>query len=173
MFGQTVSRIAAGLLFLGSFSLHAVAFEPSRPAAAQTDASKATGTATTNSNTKKVAPKPRVIRKRKPRRRVQTAPTAARISEIQSALAAQGVYKAQPNGKWDNATIQAMRDFQALHGLTVTGKLDALTLQKLGLGSEIAGRAAPLPPPQTPTAANPASANPAAANPTAAQQQTP
>ena len=101
-----------------------------------------------------------MIRKRKPRPRVQTAPTAARISEIQSALAAQGAYKAQPNGKWDAPTIQAMKDFQASHGLTATGKLDALSLQKLGLGSEIAGRAAPLP--QTP-----------AANPSTAQQQTP
>ena len=41
--------------------------------------------------------------------------------------------------------MQAMRDFQSSHGLTATGKLDALTLQKLGLGSEIAGRAAPGP----------------------------
>jgi peptidoglycan hydrolase-like protein with peptidoglycan-binding domain len=76
---------------------------------------------------------------------VQTAPTPARISQIQSALAAQGAYKGQPNGKWDAATMQAMKDYQSAHGLTATGKLDALTLQKLGLGSEIAGRAAPLP----------------------------
>lgn len=86
------------------------------------------------------------------------APTAQRISEIQSALASQGAYKAQPNGRWDAATIQAMKDFQASHGLTATGKLDAPTLQKLGLGSEIAGRAAPLPLAQTPAAANPSTA---------------
>jgi peptidoglycan hydrolase-like protein with peptidoglycan-binding domain len=77
------------------------------------------------------------------------APTSARISEIQSALAVQGAYKGQPNGKWDAATAQAMKDYQSAHGLTATGKLDALSLQKLGLGSEIAGRAAPLPTPQT------------------------
>src|SRR5437879_5396775 len=164
MLGHTVSKIAGGLL-LAVFIWHAPAFGVPRAAArqsaaVQTGASKTTGTATTNSNTRKVAPKPRVIRKRKPRPRVQAAPTAARISEIQSALAAQSVYKAQPNGKWDAATIQAMKDFQASHGLTASGKLDALSLQKLGLGSEIAGRAAPLP--QTP-----------AANPSTAQQQTP
>jgi hypothetical protein len=39
-----------------------------------------------------------------------------------------------------------MRKFQAGHGLNPTGKLDAQTLQKLGLGSETAGVAAPLPP---------------------------
>jgi peptidoglycan hydrolase-like protein with peptidoglycan-binding domain len=87
------------------------------------------------------------------------APTPARISEIQSALAAQGSYKGQPNGKWDDSTAQAMKEFQSAHGLTPTGKLDALSLQKLGLGSEIAGRAAPLP--QTP------------AVPASSQQQTP
>lgn len=97
---------------------------------------------------KKPVTSTRPVRKRKPRQRVQTAPTSQRISEIQSALAAQGVYKGQPNGKWDAVSVQAMRDFQSRHGLTVTGKLDALTLQKLGLGSEIAGRAAPLPPAQ-------------------------
>ena len=72
------------------------------------------------------------------------APTAARIAQIQSALAVQGSYKGEPNGKWDDSTAQAMKEFQSAHGLTPTGKLDALSLQKLGMGSEIAGRAAPL-----------------------------
>ena len=89
------------------------------------------------------------------------APTPARISEIQSALAAQGSYKGEPNGKWDDSTTQAMKDFQSANGLSPTGKLDALSLQKLGLGSEIAGRAAPQPRPQTPAA------------PASSQQQTP
>jgi peptidoglycan hydrolase-like protein with peptidoglycan-binding domain len=185
MSGHTVLKIAAGVVFLGAFVLQAPAFGASRSrararqtAAAQTGASKDTGSVTINPGAKKVAPKPRVIRRRKPRPRVQMAPTPARISEIQTALATQGAYKAQPNGKWDTATIQAMRDFQASHALTVTGKLDAPTLQKLGLGSEVAGRAAPLPLEQTPTAANPSAAspsavNPAVVNPTTAQQQTP
>src|SRR5690348_10158157 len=119
------------------------------PALAARQAAASSSTAAAKpSAVKKVGGKARVVRKRKPRQRAQTAPTPARISEIQSALAAQGVYKGQPNGKWDYATIQAMRDYQAGHGLTATGKLDALTLQKLGLGSEIAGRAAPLAVPQ-------------------------
>lgn len=146
------SKIVAAL-FCAALVLGAPAF-----AARQTAASKTTATPST---TKKV-PAKRVVKKRAPKQRVQTAPTPARISEIQSALANQGTYKAQPNGKWDSATIQAMKDFQGSHGLSATGKLDAPTLQKLGLGSEIAGRAAPLPPPQTPTA-----------NTSAGQQQTP
>jgi peptidoglycan hydrolase-like protein with peptidoglycan-binding domain len=40
-----------------------------------------------------------------------------------------------------------MRRFQASHGLNASGKLDAPTLQRLGLGSQTAGVAAPTPPP--------------------------
>src|ERR1700719_4621969 len=75
------------------------------------------------------------------------APTSERISEIQSALATQGAFQGDPTGRWDSSTIDAMKQFQAAHGLKPSGKLDALTLQKLGLGSEVAGRGAPLPPP--------------------------
>ena len=78
--------------------------------------------------------------------RGQQAPTADRISEIQTALAKDGSYAGSPSGKWDSATVEAMKKFQAAHGLSPTGKLDALTLQRLGLGSATAGVAAPYPP---------------------------
>ena len=81
------------------------------------------------------------------RAHAQMAPTADRISEIQAALANAGAYHDQPNGKWDDATVDAMRAFQQSHGLNATGKLDALSLQKLGLGSDVAGRGAPIPQP--------------------------
>ncbi len=82
------------------------------------------------------------------RQRGQKAPTPERIREIQSALAREGAYRKEPNGKWDAASVEAMKRFQAAHGLDPTGKLGALSLQKLGLGSEVAGRAAPRPPAQ-------------------------
>src|SRR5579862_9581376 len=82
------------------------------------------------------ATKKTVAAKRPVRPRIQMAPTADRIEEIQAALASAGSYHADPNGRWDQATIDAMKDFQGAHGLTATGKIDALTLQKLGLGSE-------------------------------------
>lgn len=84
--------------------------------------------------------------RRSRRVRGQKAPTTERVSEIQTALSKDGSYAGEPNGKWDNATVEAMRKFQAGHGLNPTGKLDALTLQKLGLGSATAGLAAPYPP---------------------------
>ena len=75
----------------------------------------------------------------------QLAPTPSRISEIQSALSKEGAYQGEPNGRWDAATVDAMRQFQNDHGLTPSGKIDALTLQKLGLGSQVSGMGAPLP----------------------------
>jgi peptidoglycan hydrolase-like protein with peptidoglycan-binding domain len=82
----------------------------------------------------------------KRRERGQQAPAPERISEIQQALAKDGSFTGVPNGKWDDSTADAMRKFQGSHGLNPTGKLDALSLQKLGLGSQTAGIAAPMPP---------------------------
>jgi len=79
----------------------------------------------------------------------QAAPTPERITEIQEALASKGALNGTPSGKWDDSTTDALRKFQSSNGLNATGKLDALTLQKLGLGSETAGLAAPTPPPNS------------------------
>jgi len=73
----------------------------------------------------------------------QKAPTPDRISEIQSALARGGYYQGDPNGKWDSTTVAALQKFQSANGIGANGKLDAPTLQKLGLGSDIAGVSAP------------------------------
>jgi peptidoglycan hydrolase-like protein with peptidoglycan-binding domain len=81
--------------------------------------------------------------------RGQQAPTPDRISEIQAALSKDGSFNGTPSGKWDDSTVAAMRSFQSAHGLSPTGKLDALTLQKLGLGSQTAGVAAPIIPPNS------------------------
>ena len=90
------------------------------------------------------------------RERGQKAPAAERISEIQQALAKDGSFAGTASGKWDDATVEAMKKFQAGHGLTPSGKLDALTLQKLGLGSQTAGVAAPMPPIASSVGAKPA-----------------
>jgi peptidoglycan hydrolase-like protein with peptidoglycan-binding domain len=85
-------------------------------------------------------------RKTTPRERGQKAPDPQRISEIQAALAKDGSFTGNPSGKWDPSTIDAMKRFQEAHGLNPSGKLDAKTLQKLGLGSQTAGLAPPMPP---------------------------
>jgi peptidoglycan hydrolase-like protein with peptidoglycan-binding domain len=130
----TVTSLLAALMLISGVSLsHAVA--------AQTKATPAPQAAP-----KKPATKAPVRRRPAPRRpRAQAAPTRERIIEIQDALAGQGFYPWKPSGKWDAVTSDAMRKFQTANGLTATGKLGALSLQKLGLGSEVAGRGAPLP----------------------------
>lgn len=82
---------------------------------------------------------------RSPRARGQQAPSAERIREIQRALAEKGHFEGEPTGKWDAKSVEAMKKFQAANDLPVTGKIDAKSLQKLGLGSEIAGAAPPRP----------------------------
>ena len=93
----------------------------------------------------KPAPKKAPVRRATRRPRAQTTPTRDRIVEVQEALAREGFYSNKPSGKWDAATSQAMKAFQTSKSLTPTGKLGAQSLQRLGLGSEIAGLAAPQP----------------------------
>lgn len=75
----------------------------------------------------------------------QAAPTTDRIKEIQAALQKDGSYNGEPTGKWDAATSDAMRKYQEKNGVNPTGKIDAASLNKLGLGSETAGKGAPVP----------------------------
>ncbi len=71
------------------------------------------------------------------------APSPERITQIQTALARGGYYNGDPTGRWDSGTVAAVQKFQSANNIDATGKLDAPTLQKLGLGSDIAGVAAP------------------------------
>ncbi|HEY4950288.1 MAG TPA: peptidoglycan-binding domain-containing protein [Candidatus Acidoferrales bacterium] len=120
----------------------------------QSSASSAQGSSTAAK--KKKSTKKHHNSKREP---TQKAPTPQRISEIQSALARGGYYQGSPNGKWDSNTVAAMQKFQSENGLSSNGKIDATSLQKLGLGSGTAGVDAPKPaaPPTTATATTPAS----------------
>ncbi len=112
-------------------------------------AAKGQGTATAKSPPAKPGPKThhgKSTRKTTRRTQGQKAPASDRISEIQSALAKDGSFSGKPNGKWDSDTVDAMKKFQESHSLNPSGKLDAKTLQKLGLGSQTAGVAPPMPP---------------------------
>ena len=77
------------------------------------------------------------------RARGQRAPEPARIQEIQQALIDRGYLQPSATGKWDGASSEAMRRFQRENGLDETGKFDARSLIKLGLGPPTAGVAAP------------------------------
>jgi peptidoglycan hydrolase-like protein with peptidoglycan-binding domain len=125
---------------LGVFARAEAAQAQPQSSKAKTAASKTSGKSSHRSS-KKVSSR----RKEKG----QKAPTPDRISQIQEALAKDGSFANAPNGKWDDATVEAMRKFQVSHGLNASGKLDALTLEKLGLGSQTAGIAEPIAPPHS------------------------
>jgi peptidoglycan hydrolase-like protein with peptidoglycan-binding domain len=111
---------------------------------ASSSQTKKPGTTVKSSSTSASAKK-KAAATRTAKSRMQMAPTADRIMEIQTALAASDSYKGEPSGKWDDASVAAMKHFQQVNGLNPSGKLDALSLQKLGLGSDTAGRGAPRP----------------------------
>lgn len=93
----------------------------------------------------KVDPATTAQRRRRRRRRGQQRPSAERIREIQQALIRAGYLEGESTGRWDAKTRAAMRRLQEESGFPVTGKLDARSLVKLGLGSETAGVSAPHP----------------------------
>jgi peptidoglycan hydrolase-like protein with peptidoglycan-binding domain len=126
------------LLLAAEAGVSAASAGPAKP---RSSASKASGSAASGkAHAKKTS------KHSKRRERGQKVPTPDRITEIQQALAKDGSFTGTPNGKWNDFTVEAMKKFQAGHGLNPSGKLDALTLQKLGLGSQTAGVAAPMPP---------------------------
>jgi hypothetical protein len=58
-----------------------------------------------------------------------------RVLEIQYELAKRGFYKTEPNGVYDETTVQAMWEFQKNYGLPATGYPTAHSLKRLGLTS--------------------------------------
>jgi hypothetical protein len=65
----------------------------------------------------------------------QLAPTPQRYKEIQEALAAKGYLKPEDaNGAWNQASVDALKKFQAGQNLDSTGKINSLSLIALGLG---------------------------------------
>ena len=94
------------------------------------------------SATKQAAPakKTSVAKKKTARRRgparpkTQQQPTPERNQEIQQALIDKGYLQDPPTGVWDPPSSDALKRFQADQQLQATGKLDSLSLIRLGLG---------------------------------------
>ena len=135
---RNATHLASSLLLAAGLGV----FSDSLSASTQNSTAKKSGSSSTHksSHSKKSSTK-----RGRRRERGQKEPTPDRISEIQQALAKDGSYTGAPNGKWDDSTQEALRKFQESHGLNPTGKLDARSLQQLGLGSSIVGVAPPAP----------------------------
>ena len=148
---RRLTRLILAAMAVGSLTLPAVAAAQTSSAHKTVHKSAASGTSTkTASGTAKKSGKSGKRSSSKTKRvKGQAAPTSDRINDIQGALARNGAYTGETTGKWDDSTVEAMKKFQASHGLNPSGKMDALTLQKLGLGSETAGMGVPTPPPNS------------------------
>lgn len=137
-----VAMLMAGMVFSGPISARTT----TRHASHRSSSKLRKVSTHSKSNTKsRSSSRSRSRRRHGARSRGQTAPTPDRIKEIQSALKREGAYDGEPTGRWDAATIDAMKKYQDKNGLPSTGKIDALSLQKLGLGSDTAGKGAPFP----------------------------
>ena len=89
--------------------------------------------------TKKPAGKP-APKKRSARVPIgQNLPTRERYAEIQAALADAGYYDGPQDGRWGKPSVEALSRFQEDHCLEPTGKIDALSLIRLGLGAKYEG----------------------------------
>jgi hypothetical protein len=58
---------------------------------------------------------------------------AERVSEIQTALSKLGYYQGEATGQYDEATVQAVKQFQSQNSLRETGLPSATMLKKLGV----------------------------------------
>jgi peptidoglycan hydrolase-like protein with peptidoglycan-binding domain len=148
LYRQALTAWILAAMVAGSWSMPAAAAQNVASNKSATSRAAASPAKTTGTTARKASGTRRASsRNRSRRQKGQAAPTADRIGEIQAALVKDGSYAGVPTGKWDGSTTDALRKYQSAHGLNPTGKLDARTLQKLGLGSETAGVAAPTPPP--------------------------
>jgi peptidoglycan hydrolase-like protein with peptidoglycan-binding domain len=137
---QNATHLALTLLFAAGLGVSAVS------GSAQSTSQKKSTASTSSSSSKNKSHKRKTAKQPSRWEKGQKVPTPTRISEIQQALAKDGSFTGAPNGKWDDSTVDAMKKFQDAHGLNPSGKLDAKTLQQLGLGSSTAGLGAPMPP---------------------------
>src|ERR1700679_1916357 len=87
-------------------------------AAALIAAPQSSSSSTATHSTKKKKSTHRHSSRREP---FQKAPTASRISEIQSALSRGGYFEGEPNGRWDSPKIAAMQKFKTANGLNTSG----------------------------------------------------
>lgn len=83
---------------------------------------------------KTTAKKTTTTKKRVVRPRVQQKPTPERYTEIQEALIGRGFLQGPADGKWGDDSAAALKKFQESQKLAETGKIDSLSLIRLGLG---------------------------------------
>ena len=107
-------------------------------AAGQTASPKASAPKTTPKQT--VAKSKQPVKKRPVAwRPIQQQPTPERYKQIQQALVDKGYLQTPATGVWGPESMAALKRFQEEQKLEATGKLDSLSLIRLGLGPKKVG----------------------------------
>ena len=83
-------------------------------------------------------PRRTAARRRQAPVRSQQQPARERYGEIQKALAKAGYDPGPTDGVWGTKSVAALQEFQRDQDLEPTGKIDALSLIRLGLGPKYA-----------------------------------
>jgi len=103
--------------------------------AAKSSAKKAPAKAPAKSSSKAAAKKAPVRRTATTWRNRQMAPTPDRYREIQQALVSKGYLQPEnATGVWNQASVDALKKFQAEQNIESSGKINSLSLIALGLG---------------------------------------
>jgi peptidoglycan hydrolase-like protein with peptidoglycan-binding domain len=119
-----LNRLTAALALLAGLGLHPVVAAQKKPKPK---------TATKPVTTKRAAKKK--VSARSARAKTQSIPTPERYKEIQEALAAKGYLPAdQATGQWNDASVDALKRFQADQKIDSNGRINSMSLIALGLG---------------------------------------
>ncbi len=107
-------------------------------------------TASKSTAARKTASKSAARKRVVARTRTQQQPTPERYTEIQQGLINKGYFQGSASGVWGPDSVAALKHFQEDQKLEATGKIDALSLIRLGLGPkrEAAPQNGGLPPSQ-------------------------
>lgn len=106
------------------------------PVQSKSSSSHKTSKTATHKSTHSRSSAHRRRRSRPARPSYQLHPEADRYRQIQQALAERGYFKGTADGKWDAASVDALKRFQADQKIDNEGKIDALSLKDLGLGAK-------------------------------------
>jgi hypothetical protein len=130
---KIMAALAVLLISLGGVASHAqkTKTKSAKPAATR---KKSTAQAKKKAPARKAPARRKSVARRAPAPSNQRTPSKERYAEIQEALSKAGFYQGDADGVWKQDSIEALKDFQDASGFEPTGKIDARSLIKLGLG---------------------------------------
>ncbi len=132
----SLNSMALLLLLAAGAAAQTAKTAPKQPPAAEKKAvtARPPAAAAKQATAKKTTVRKTTARKQAVRPRAQQKPAPERYAEIQQALIGRGFLNSPADGKWNDSSAVALKKFQESQKLAATGRIDALSLIRLGLG---------------------------------------